>query len=261
MKKFISIFVLSVLFLSPFHAYQAEAAADLTKDPNYKTIYQAMIHLKSQVKVNYNGNTYKVFQKVLEDHPEIFYVSSSYRVSYYGSNGTLKITYLGSTKTIKSQMASLNKKVDTIYKGSKSKKTTKDKIKYFHDYIIDHAKYDYSNYQKGTIPDRSYNAYGVLVKGVGVCQGYAESMQILLNKAKITNYFVVGSAGNGSSWESHAWNLVKVGSKYYHVDTTWDDPITISGKQMKTYDYFMINDSKMTKDHIWTTEDYPKASE
>ncbi|WP_075982995.1 transglutaminase domain-containing protein [Bacillus massilinigeriensis] len=257
MKKLFFSLVIAALLISPTQAFSVEAATNLSKDPNYNTIYKAMVNLKPIVNVKYNDYVFDVFNKVIEDHPEIFYID--YDTTLLWTNGKLEIGYNGSTKMIKSQVSSLNKKVNTIYNGSKSKKTTKDKIKYFHDYIINHAKYDIKNYENGTIPESSYNAYGVLVKGVGVCQGYAESMKILLDKAKIPNYFVVGFGASNGYWIDHAWNLVKLGRKYYHVDSTWDDPITTSGKQVKTYNYFLINDSKMRKDHKWNTKKYPKA--
>ncbi|MFB6469526.1 transglutaminase domain-containing protein [Cytobacillus sp. Hz8] len=252
MKK-LSILVLLIPFITfSYQGFSVEATTNLTKDPNYNTIYNAMTHLKSSVMIKKNGHEIDVFNQVLDDHPEIFYIN--YEKTLIWSNGKLEIVYNGSTKTIKAQIASLNKKINAIYNRSKAK-STRDKIKDFHDYIIDHAKFDYTNYQKGTIPESSYNAYGVLVKGVGVCQGYADSMKLLLNKAKIPNYFVVGTANN----EPHAWNLVKVGSRFYHVDTTWDDPITSSGKPIKTYRYFMMNDSQMKKDHRWNPKNYPRA--
>ena len=51
----------------------------------------------------------------------------------------------------------------------------------------------------------------------------------------------------------HAWNLVKVGGKWLHVDVTFDDPI-VNGKNTNTrprYTYFLKTDAQMRKDHAW----------
>lgn len=36
-----------------------------------------------------------------------------------------------------------------------------------HDYVVAHTEYDFINYINNTIPDDSYTAYGVLIKGIG----------------------------------------------------------------------------------------------
>lgn len=255
MKKLIVLISMAIFLLLPFQ--EASANTNLTKDPNYKTIYTALITLKPEVKVRYNSRVFDVLKQVLADHPEIFYFNYSKTVLW--SDGRLVLGYSGSKKTIKAQISKLNKKVDFIDQKAQSKKKTVDKIKYYHDYIVNHTSYDFDNYQKGSIPATSYNAYGVLVKGTGVCQGYAEAMKILLNKAGIPNYLVTGDAYSFGSWGGHAWNLVKVGKTYYHVDATWNDPITYDGTPVLRHDYFMIKDSEISKDHRWDTKKYPKA--
>ncbi|MDZ5471908.1 transglutaminase domain-containing protein [Bacillus sp. 31A1R] len=254
MKRLLILFSM-VLLLLPFQPVSAKS--NLSKDPNYKTIYTALIKLQPEVKVKYNKQVFNVLNQVLEDHPEIFYFNHSKTLLW--SDGRLILGYSGSKKTIKGQISKLNKKVNSVYKKAQVKKTIKEKIKYYHDYIVNNTKYDIKNYQKGSIPDSSYNSYGTLVKGVAVCQGYAYAMKIFLNKEGITNYIVTGDANSYGGWEGHAWNLVKVGKKYFHVDPTWNDPITYDGKQILRHDYFMVSDKELKKDHRWNTTKYPKA--
>lgn len=73
------------------------------------------------------------------------------------------------------------------------------------------------------------------------------------------NLYVSGNVGE----ELHAWNLVKLDGEWYHLDTTWNDPIYTGifkwlGEQ--TYDYFLISDKKMKKDHEWDYELYPQTA-
>ncbi|MGE6257189.1 transglutaminase domain-containing protein [Heyndrickxia sporothermodurans] len=257
MKKVLMVLAMVLSLLFPYESTFAKTV-DLTKDSNYQVIYKALQSQKSKVKVKYNSRVFAVLHKVTEDHPEIFYIDYS-KITLW-TNGLLELGYTGSQKTINTQIKQLNKKVNAIIKGAKSKKKKVDKIKYLHDYIVNHTKYDYVHYMKGNVPANRYNAYGVLIKGTGVCQGYADAMKLLLNKAKIPNYLVVGKAKSGHSWESHAWNLVKIGKSYYHVDTTWDDPITSNHKQVKRYNYFLLSDKEMSKDHKWDKAKYPNAT-
>lgn len=68
-----------------------------------------------------------------------------------------------------------------------------DKAKAIHDYIIRNTKYDYENWLNNTIPPVSYTAYGVLIKGMGVCQGYTEAFNLLaqLTDTSLLSYFLI----------------------------------------------------------------------
>lgn len=44
------------------------------------------------------------------------------------------------------------------------------------------------------------------------------------------------------------WNMVRIGSLWYHVDVTWDDPVSNSGPMLR-YDYFLVSDSTIRADH------------
>ena len=65
----------------------------------------------------------------------------------------------------------------------------------------------------------------------------------------IENQIVSGTAG----YEPHAWNLVKLGGDWYHLDVTWDDPVPdVEGKVR--YLYFLKNDEDMAQTHTWESE-------
>ncbi len=124
-----------------------------------------------------------------------------------------------------------------------------EKVKAIHDYIVNNTKYDSENYNNDTVPDSSYSPMGVFVQGVAVCQGYAYAFDLLCKNAGIECEVVTGTADGGG----HGWNQVKVDGKWYNIDTTWDDPISyVNGVRVDVlrYDYFLISDSQMYKDHI-----------
>lgn len=82
-----------------------------------------------------------------------------------------------------------------------------EKALWLHDWIIDHADYDYSY---------SYcSAEGVLARGVGTCESYHKAYVKLLNKVCIETGRI---EGNG-----HVWTAVKMDGEWYQIDSTWDD--------------------------------------
>lgn len=147
--------------------------------------------------------------------------------------------------------------VDASVKSIVNKVVTADMSDYdkeltLHDYVVNNVDYDYANLVKNTIPEDSYTAYGALIKGVAVCEGYAEAMNKLLTAAGVTSYIING-LGNGVA---HEWNLVNIHGGMYHLDATFDDPVSTTGKII-THNYFNVNDDQISKDHTWNNSDYP----
>lgn len=138
------------------------------------------------------------------------------------------------------------------------------KVLAIHDYIIDHAVYDSENADKNTIPPEEHDAYGVLVKGIGVCDSYTEAMKLLLDKAGVECITVVGDETDGSDDAKndigHAWSIVKIGGSYYHIDATWDDAGEEYGSNKSKYYYFNVTDEEMKKTHVWDQTKYPACT-
>lgn len=121
-----------------------------------------------------------------------------------------------------------------------------------HDYLVTHCKY--SKITSKPPESDIYRAYGALVDGDAVCNGYAEALQLLFMCAGIKSQFVTGTADG----IDHAWNLVELDGKWYHVDATWDDPIPDQGEDT-LHPYFNVTDEIMEESHMWNKEDYPVA--
>ncbi len=122
-----------------------------------------------------------------------------------------------------------------------------EKVKAIHDYVVKHVSYDTSY--------KAYTAYEALANRSAVCQGYTLLTYQLLKEAGIENHFVVGT-GDG---QPHAWNLVKIDNKWYHLDTTFDDPVPDEQGRV-TYSYFNLSDEQIARNHEWNRGDYPQAT-
>ena len=152
-----------------------------------------------------------------------------------------------------------DKRVNQVIKSVIRKDMTRyEKIKAVHNWMIRNVKYDYYRLMQGYIPQVSHTAKGALVKKIAVCDGYAHAFQMIMKKLKIPCRFVVGSSGG----VGHAWNMVKLGGKWYHVDVTFDDPIINDSNANTTpyYTYFLKSSSVMTKSHNWVKSKYPKCT-
>jgi transglutaminase/protease-like cytokinesis protein 3 len=86
-----------------------------------------------------------------------------------------------------------------------------------------------------------------LLNGKEICEVYAKSMQLLLDKAGIYNYLVLGDVETDGKIEHHMWNIVNIDGKNYHLDVTWND--TTFDEEI-CYMYFNITDDDILKDHM-----------
>lgn len=114
------------------------------------------------------------------------------------------------------------------------------KLHKIYNYLCDNVVYDHA----GANDSRNYichSAYAAAVKKKAVCQGYAVLLYRLLLEAGVPCRYITGYAGEG-----HAWNIVKLGGKYYNVDSTWDASLRQEGKY---FDYFLRTDATFP-DHI-----------
>ncbi|MBP7175640.1 MAG: transglutaminase [Thermoclostridium sp.] len=157
--------------------------------------------------------------------------------------------YVNSIQQQQVQNAWVEQLVDDIIQPGMS---DYEKVKTVHNFLITALQYDRSKEPA----DSSYHAFGALDTGKAVCGAYAELMVLLLNKAGVPCRMVTG-IGNGID---HAWNMVLIDGEPYHVDTTWDDPVTQAEGIILRYEYFNLNDEEMKREHAWTEKDYPACS-
>lgn len=149
---------------------------------------------------------------------------------------------LGDSKKIENAIAKLVKVINDVVAGIDSSMTDVERILEVHDFLVRECDYDYENYLNNTLPSYTGTIEGVLIKKKAVCQGYAEAFAIIMNHLGYDTYIV-------TSWEmNHAWNLIRVGDNWYHVDCTWDDPI-FNGNTF----YWNVNNDYADEGHVGHT--------
>lgn len=166
---------------------------------------------------------------------------------------TITVIHLYSDEDI----LNINNKIDSLWKELVTNDMSNEDIIYaFHDYIINHTKYD-ENYEKelenGKTTYQSSKANGPLFEGYGICSGYTDVMAIILDRLGLKNFKIAS--------DTHVWNAVYINDSWRHLDLTWDDPVSEDhSKDNLLHKFFLIDTSSLEefdiKDHSFDKTTY-----
>lgn len=252
--------IVLLLSITPMHIFAAAPSSmTITKSEEqtaYDNIVKSLLNAETNTTFNASKISYKDIGKIVNQA-----VANNPSISYYNgltasSNGTINFKYKDDRKVILEKNKKVNMEVDRIIKENIRKGMSDlEKVKSIHDYLVLSVAYDYDNFLKNNVSDDSYEAYGALINKIAVCDGYTKSMALILNMVGVQTIQVTGIANGGN----HSWNMVKIDGQYYHVDTTWDDPVPNKPGSVH-YNYFLKNTKQLKVNHQWDETAYPVAT-
>lgn len=209
---------------------------DDEEKPLYKQIYANAFDFNKDfnpIVDIYKDDISRVFEAVLYDHPELFWLDNSYSYQYNieGKCVEINLKFNDTFNNIEENRNMFNKEVNSILTEANRYRSELEKEKYVHNILVNNLVYD---------NDSLYNqsAFSAIVFKTSVCAGYSKAFQYILQKLDIPCYYVTGT-----STVDHAWNIVKLGDYYYNVDLTWDN----TGND--AYEYFNKSDNYFSSTH------------
>ncbi|CAM3986657.1 transglutaminase [Paenibacillus alkaliterrae] len=217
--------------------------------------------------ITYTGDKQELSDKMTEviraalkhdDYSAYILESYIYTIRSWGNKST--ISFEARYRESKEQTAVVDREVKKALAAIlEQDMNDHEKIKAIHDWIVTNVEYDQSL--------THYTAYAAVIRGEAVCQGYALLGYKMLKEAGIPVLIAEGTVNTGE----HAWNMVQLDGRWYHLDLTWDDPITKPAEGKKPtapvvkssdgtirYNYYLKTDGELRADHQWT-KTYPAA--
>ena len=183
------------------------------------------------------------FRAMSSDNPQIFWLPNSYITSSDGSSVAFSyhengydINYSIPSSKLSSENKKLNDAVSRLTAEANSLDSRLKKELYFHDWLCNNVTYGTDGTQN------SYTAYGALVNGKAVCEGYSRAMQLLCDSVNIPCTVVYGHSKN----IGHMWNIIDPGDGWYNLDVTWDDDAEFG---VVRHAYFNVSNSVIKADH------------
>lgn len=211
----------------------------------------------------------RVLEALNYDHSEHFAYSGGLSYYEYGDSVYFEMdkwSYWQYSSAYDAQKKALNDIVEDIANtANREYKTNYEKAQFVHDYLIQHAAYDYNALEDVTNHPTSFNpsnepvftAYGCLINGRCVCAGYAHAYKLILDYLDIPCVYVTGWGDPTYRDAGHAWNRIILDDQSYYVDVTWDDNqwelYDDYGRQKypnaASHNYFSITTDELLKTH------------
>lgn len=154
----------------------------------------------------------ETYAETINGSPEYFYVKGYSYTFSMGKVIEVRFSYIDTDKNVLRQMKSdYDRAVAGVVSKADDSWSDMEKALYINDYLARNCEYD-NTYTK-------YSSYEALVNRTAVCQGYALAFMDLAHELGLSCEMVSSESLN------HAWDMVKIGDSYYHVDVTWNDPV------------------------------------
>lgn len=189
-----------------------------------------------------------LFEAIFRDNPQFFYLNREYRIEGNTVNGetyydTIILQFLF---PLEQRLTAIDEFETALSKMMENIPNSQDQYEtelLLYDRLANHCTYDTAAAAKEATEDSmAYTAYGALVEGSAVCEGYAKAMQLLLTKSNIAATSASGISLD--SKESHMWNLVTINGANYYLDPTWSD-----SNDAGSHAYFNITSEMLERTH------------
>ena len=174
------------------------------------------------------------------DNPHIFWLENLFGYAYADDDTIVEFYSVLSADECEDCIRLFNKKIDEMMSSLDSGLSEYEREKMLHDKLLSGCRYK-TGVESSKDGWQYFSAYGALVTGEAVCEGYAKSMQILLSKAGIPCLTLRGE----SNGVSHMWNVVELNNEWYHLDPTWDG----NDSDGIVYEYFNLDSENISRTH------------
>ncbi len=217
-----------------------------TLTPVQKKLYALLYEAVSEHEAKVDVSSYDItvddvntaFYAMDYENPQFFWLASGYSYSYTDRQIlTVSPKYSRSKAEMAAIAPTLEAAAKEILDEASDIDGTFEQVLYVHDAIVDRTLYTTlgGEYKR--------DADGPLVQGRALCEGYSKAFAYLCQKL---GYEVICVSGTGNGGP-HMWNMIKLDGEWYHMDVTFDDPVSTT--PICSYDNFCVTAKKLLEDH------------
>ncbi|MBG9454315.1 S-layer protein [Lysinibacillus sphaericus] len=252
---FIILFVLQMSHVQVFANYEQKNTTTANSIESLQDqIQKQVMQLTTEFDIRYTGKTTEIKDELSElikhaiQDPYIYANISSFKWKYEGYTNNIVIRFEFTYHISQQEEVFVEQTLANIIAPMHGLSELQ-KIQAAHDFIVLSA--EYSKETEGS----PYSPYTLLTEKKGVCQAYALVLYRMLEMQGFEVQYVPGKVGE----QLHAWVLVKLDNAWYHIDVTWDDPLPDHKGEVR-YNYFLVSDRQLAKDHSWDYSSFSAAT-
>ncbi|SKB63882.1 hypothetical protein SAMN06296386_10390 [Lachnospiraceae bacterium] len=194
-------------------------------------------HDVSKYKIKNYTDLREIFEEVCKNEGELASICyTTTHIDTVNSKGyvsKVSLSCFENEKDFDKNYADIKETVDSILSGITDDMTDADKALYLHEALINRT----TAVTNAEMRDRC--EAGPLLFKRGNCFGYTLAYSYLLKRAGIESVRAYNKA--------HTWSVVKLDGEWYHVDVTWDDPISSADVDHK---FFLRTDKEFQNDPV-----------
>ena len=182
-----------------------------------------------------------VYQRLKLDEPLLWFVTGyTYRFYPQATHVELVPEYLFDKGKIREHRQAILSRIARLVRPLQGKSAAEKELA-IHDFILENVRYDKLK------KSYSHEIIGPLTQGVGVCEGIAKTVKVLCDAVGLPCIVALcHNAPEKGIRYRHAWNIIRVDGKCYHLDATFDNSLQ---RGVERYDYFNLDDKRIFRDH------------
>lgn len=226
----------------------------------YDRICDAMCRLKMEAELDpdcFESFDASIIQGVLYDQPLLYFVSGK-NIQVVRSRLGIRVCWSFETdmKTIAEYDRLIMSRIRQIQGNIRKSAVDFVRLVSLHELLQD----EHIAARRGTRSWKDYCIIGPLLERETLCEGMAKLFYLLCVISGIRCILVTGEADDQDGQSiRHSWNIAAADGTYMHIDMFWDALLRESGAYY-CYDYFGLNDKKMSEDHRWNAAGYPPCT-
>jgi hypothetical protein len=206
----------------------------------------------------------KVYEALIWDTPELFYIQHLYDV--YRADGTYTIGDEGQPVYTDGEIAEINQRLEEILHRFDGIEDEFELELAVHDFITE--SYDFEeqypfeeqkNHPEWAQDMRYHDIFtvaGAVKTGKAVCGGLIRMAQLILQRKGMEVANIVSDFVEDGEKGIHSWLAVKIEGEWYHLDLTVNECET-QDKDYPQYTHFNVTDEEISVDHVLVPELYP----
>lgn len=227
----------------------------------YQQIYLGLCSYAPKIKINKTSKekAFEIYHDVLNDHPELSVVDSlEVNIEYSFTEFWIIPGYwFPEHQVYNNHMQFLDECTFIANRITNLQDNDFQKELAIYDFMVKNIRYGLCDADHNVREKLSQSAFSTLFERKGYCKGICMLFKCLADLVGL-NVMVIEGDVYDTQWVSHAWNIINIEGKFFHVDIT-QDIFMYQNDGVCSYNGLNMLDEEILTKYRWNKSKYPKC--